>query len=278
MITQRKTFFLGLLASALFFVAYFPALQILATKWANSDEYSHAFLTIPIIFYMVWSKRKRLLEVSSDNTFLGLLLIIFSIALYFFTLLTQVHTIIALSMFMTIVGIAVYLLGIKAIKDIFTPLLLLLMLIPIPDQLYTQLTFPLQVKVSQFAEMIVRFLGVAIFREGNVMNIPDRSFEVVEACSGLRSVVTLLTLSVIMGYFMLKNVTAKLALVVASVPVAIFVNIIRVVSMILVYHFFKLDLAIGLWHTVTGLVIFLLALLILYLLLRVLELWELKEK
>ncbi len=209
MIIQGKTIIWGLLASALFIVAYYPAIQILVLKWANSEEYSHAFLALPIIFYMLWGKRKILLEGPADYTVLGLFLIILSIALYFFALLTQVHTIIALSMFLTIVGIAVYLSGVKAIKDIFTPLLLILMLIPVPENLYTQLTFPLQLKVSQISELIVELFGVPVFREGNVMNIPERSFEVVEACSGLRSVITLLTLSVIMGYFLLKNVACK---------------------------------------------------------------------
>jgi len=125
--------------------------------------------------------------------------------------------------------------------------------------------------------VFIRLLGVPILREGNVMNIPDKSFEVVEACSGLRSMITMLTLSVIVGYFMLKRLSSKLILVAAGIPTAIFVNIIRVVFMILLYHFFRLDLTRGALHTVTGLLIFVIALVILFLLLKTLELWETKS-
>jgi exosortase len=152
------------------------------------------------------------------------------------------------------------------------------MLIPVPDQLYIQITFPLQLMVSQISEVAIRLVGVPILREGNVMNIPEKSFEVVEACSGLRSMITMLTLSVIMGYFMLKRISSKWVLVAAGVPTAIFVNIIRVVFMILLFHFFRLDLTEGVLHTVTGLLIFGIALVILFLLLKGLELWETKSK
>jgi exosortase len=227
---------------------------------------------------MVWSKRSVLAEATVRFSFIGLLILIVSAPLYMFALLTQVHTVIALSMFLTIIGAMIYLAGAKSIKELATPLILLLMLIPVPDQLYIQITFPLQLKVSQISEVFIRLFGVPILREGNVMNIPGKSFEVVEACSGLRSVITLLTLSVIMGYFMLKRLPSKLILVAAAVPTAIFVNIIRVIFMILLFHFFGLDLTAGTLHTITGLLIFGIALVILFLLLKVLEHWETKSK
>jgi exosortase len=99
---------------------------------------------------------------------------------------------------------------------------------------------------------------------------------VVEACSGLRSVITLLTLSVVMGYFLLTRVSSKLLLVAASIPIAIFVNLIRVVAIVLLFHFFGLDLYEGTLHTVTGLLIFLIALATLFMLQRILERWEQK--
>ena len=175
-----------------------------------------------------------------------------------------------------IIGCLVYLLGVKVIKELFTPLFLLLILIPVPEQLYIKLTFPLQLKVSQASEFIIRILGVPILRDGNIMNIPERTFEVVEACSGLRSMITLLTLSVIMGYYMLKKISSKLILLTASIPTAIAVNIIRVASMILLYHFYRLDLTVGIWHTISGLLVFGIALFILLLSQKVLEFWEAK--
>ena len=273
---SKKTAVLAFIALSLFIVAYFPVFQILVTKWAESEEYNHAFLTLPIIGYMAWSKRSVLSLEHPKYSPLGLLLILFATAAYFFAMLTQVHTIIALSLFLTIVGTLIYLLGIQAIRELFVPLLLLLILIPFPEQLYIKLTFPLQLKVSQASEIITKLFGVPLLREGNVMNIPEKSFEVVEACSGLRSMITLLTLSIIMSYFMLKKNLSKLILLLASAPTAIAINIIRVTAMILLFHFFRLDLTEGILHSITGLLIFGIALGILLLLQKVLESWETK--
>ena len=266
--------YLALGALVLFVVAYFPVFRILAGKWAESEEYSHAFLTLPIILYMVYQNRQRVLETPATFSPLGLVTLMLASALYYFSLLTEVHTVIALAMYLTVLGTVVFLFGIRSLWVLFTPLLLLLMLIPFPDQLYIQLTFPLQLKVSQMSEAIISLFGIPVHRAGNVLTIPQKSFEVVEACSGLRSVITLLTLSVVMGYFLLVRTTSKLLLVAASIPVAIFVNLIRVVTIVLLFHSFGLDLYEGTLHTLTGLLIFLIALAALFLLQRILEQWD----
>lgn len=272
-----KISILALVASALFIVGYLPAWQILVDTWAHSEEYSHAFLTVPIILYMVWNKRTALLEIKSPSLF-GLCLIIFSIASYLVSLLAQIQAMIAISMLLTIVGVIIYLLGVRAIKELTTPLILFAMLIPVHGQLYTQLTFPLQIKVSQVCEIIIHMFGITLFREGNILSLPGKSFEVVEACSGLRSMIALMTLSVIMGYFLLRNPSTRLILFAASIPTAILVNLSRIVAMMLLYHFFGLDLTEGILHTISGLGIFVVALVIFFILQRALESWELKEK
>ena len=272
-----KTAVLALVTLTLFFLAYLPVFQILLNVWIESEEYSHAFLVLPIILYMVWSRRAVFQENQIRYPAVGLVLLVVSTLFYPIALLSQMRTVIAFSMFLTVIGAIVYLAGAKTLKELYTPLLLLVMLIPVPNQFFIQITFPLQLKVSQISEVLVQFFEVAIFREGNVMNIPGRSFEVVRACSGLRSMIVLVTLSVIMGYFMLQKLSSKLILVVASVPTAIFVNIIRVTGMILLFHYYKLDLSNGVLHTATGLLIFSIAMLTLFALLKVLGLWEKKS-
>ena len=275
---NKKTIILALIALALFIIGYYPAFEILVQKWSASDEYSHAFLTVPIIFYMVWNKKDVFANTQSRHHVIGLVLLLLATVFYLFALLTQVHTVITLAMILAVFGTCIFLAGSASVKELLTPFILLLMLIPVPDQLYIQITFPLQLKVSQISEVLIRLFGVSIFREGNIMSIPGKSFEVVEACSGLRSMITLLTLSVIMGYYMLQRTSSKLFLVVASVPTAIMINIIRVVAMILLYHFFEIDLTEGTLHTIAGLMVFGVAMLILLLLQRVMEFWELKQK
>ena len=274
--TQKNLLPWSILAVALFVAAYYPAFQILVEKWSNSEEYSHAFLTLPIIAYMVWGKKDDLLNGEQQYALIGLLLVMLSTVCYLFALLTQVPTFISLSLYFTIAGTLIYLAGIKSVLILFTPLFLLLILIPAPEQLYIKLTFPLQLKVSQVSEVLVEMFGVPILREGNVMNTPGKSFEVVEACSGMRSSITLLTLSVIMGYFMLKRKVSKTILLLTSIPTAIIVNIIRVSAMILLYHYFRIDLTDGFLHTLTGLLVFGVALVMLLAIHKILEVWEAK--
>ncbi len=273
---NTNTIILALLVCALFAASYYPIFQLLVEKWLTLEEYSHAFLILPIILYMVWDKRSVLVCDQVRYSSGGLILVLFATLFYFFAMLTQVHTIISLSMVLTVLGVLVYLAGINAAWELFTPLILLLLLIPVPEQLYVNLTFPLQLKVSQVSELVVGMFGVPILREGNVMNIPTKSFEVVEACSGMRSIISLVTLSIIMGYFMLETKVSKLVLLIASLPIAILINIIRVTAMILLFHLFSLDLTEGSLHTMTGLMLFGMAMIMLLLLHKGLEYWEAK--
>lgn len=267
----RQTSFLAAISIILFIIAYFPAFQILAKKWLNSDEYVHAYLTLPIIFYMVWSKRSLLIEAPVQYTSIGLFLLIFSTLFYMFALLTQVHTIISLSMLATVCSALLYLKGVYGIKILLTPLFLMAILIPVPNQLYIQLTFPLQLMVSQVSEIVVQWFGVPVLREGNILTTPNMSFAVVDACSGLRSMIALFTLSTIVGFFLLSKKISRLLLITASVPTAILINIIRVVTIITAMHFFNTDLTKGIMHTLVSVIVFCLAVSILYLLQRAIE-------
>ena len=261
----------------LFLLVFYPALHILVNKWATSDEYTHAFLVFPIIVYMVWKKRLLLSETSARYSVIGFLLLVPSLFFYYLALLTEVHTVILLSMYFSVVSIIIYLTGFSSLNILATPLILLLTLIPVPEQLYTLLTFPLQLRMSEMSEFVLRTIHVPMLREGNVMQVPGMSFEVIEACSGLRSVVALLTLSILIGSFAVSTILSKIVLVVASIPIAVFANLIRVVTMIICYYYFSLDLTEGAWHTITGLMVFLIAIIILILLQKVLSFWEQKK-
>ena len=261
-------------ALLLFLLAFSPALQILLEKWRASEEYSHAFLVMPIALYIGWSKRHEVNWDSVRFSFTGLLGVVIFSFFYYFALLTEVHTIILLSLYCCLTSAFVFLLGLQFIRIFATPLILFLILIPIPEQLYIQLTFPLQLKVSKASELIPRTFGIPIFREGNIMNIPGKSFEVVDACSGLRSVIALSALSILVGYFMLTRPLSKVILFIMSIPIAVLVNIMRVVCMILAYCYFKLDLTEDTLHSFVGIGVFIVSLVLLLLTEKILEFWE----
>lgn len=275
---RKLRYILAFTALTLFIIGYLPVFQILVNKWANSEGYSHAFITVPIIIYMVWGKREFLINSQGVSALIGLPLVIVSILLYLVSLQLQIPTFSSLAMVMTLLSVLVYLAGFMALKELATPILLLLVIIPIPNQLYSMATLPLQLKVSQVSEVIIRLLGIPVLREGNIIQIPDKSFQIVEACSGMRSIITLITLSLIMGYYMLTRTFSKGLLLVMSVPVAFFINVVRVVVLVWAFHFVRMDLSEGTKHTILGLVLFAIALIILLVFQRVLENWETKEQ
>lgn len=264
---------LVLLVIILFSAAYFPAFTILAEKWRNSLDYTYAFFTVPVIMYMVWAKRAELCKLNG-GTVLGFCAVTFSTLLYIFALQIQVPTAITLSMVCTILSCFLFLFGLAAIRFLLIPTLLLLLLIPIPNQVYGTITLPLQLKVTDISHLLLQLADIPIFTEGNILHTPKKSFEVVEACSGLRSLIALMSLSLMLGYFTLCRATSILVLTIASLPVAIVVNIMRVVTMVCLYHFFDIDLTEGTYHLISGAILFSIALVLLYYIQCIIEKWE----
>ncbi|BBO81317.1 exosortase A [Desulfosarcina ovata subsp. sediminis] len=271
---KYRTMILTFAATLLFIVAFFPVFKTLFNQWSNSDDYAHAFLTVPIIAYMVWQKRSSLKEKSTAGATSGIVLALISAVIYLLALHARIVFLASIGMVATLLGVVAYIQGFPAVKLLSIPFILLLLLIPIPGSIYSATTLPLQLKVSQASEVVVRLFDVPIFREGNVLTIPEKTFQIVQACSGMRSMITLLTLSLIIGYFTLVGTWSKLVLVFTSIPVAMFVNVIRVVVLILAFHYYRVDLSVGASHTIMGLGIFIVALVVLFSIQRIIERWE----
>lgn len=257
--------------------AFFPVFKYLFSQWAQLDDYQHAFLTFPIALFMVWQKRLMLKSDVGKGSSVGLLVVIVSLCFYIVALKAQINTVTSLSLVLFLAGACVYLIGPRAMHVLATPFLLFVLLVPVPSWLYAAATLPLQLKVSQASEFIVRLLGIPVYREGNIISLPDKTFQIVQACSGMRSIMTLVVLSIILGYFALHSKKFKSLLVALSIPAAIVVNIIRVVALIVFFYYFKLDLSTGFAHTALGMAVFLMSMGILLLLYKPLVAWEQKR-
>jgi len=273
---ERRSILLYSLLAGLFVAAFYPALELLAAKWSESEDYTHAFFIVPVIGYIIWQKRDLFSTArgASGATILGGVLACLTMAGYILSLQIQVPTIIFLSMAFFVVSVLIYFAGVGGVVKLAVPIVLLFMIIPIPNQLMSSLTASLQLKISEMSEVILRLVGVPLFREGNVIEVSGMSFAIVEACSGIRSLISMTTLSVLISYFTLSRWWSFCILFLISIPIALFINLIRVVAMVLVYHYFKIDITTGTVHTVSGLVIFIIGLVLLFLVQRVLESWE----
>lgn len=274
--SQLKVYFLPgiLLLGAI--VCFYPALHILIQKWWVSEDYSHAFFVVPIIGFIVWQKRIHFTENPASN-FPGLVLVILSLLYYLAALQIQVPTLIFLSFIFFFLGCIVFIAGTKSVKHFLLPILLMVMIIPIPNQILSAITGSLQLFISEGAEYVIRLFSVPMLREGNVLHLPNRSFQVIDACSGIRSLISMTTLSVIIGYFTLSRNASKVVLFLFSIPVALLMNLVRVLAVVLLFHFFGLDLTEGTLHTSAGMLLFLAGLAMLFSFQRFLEKWEITK-
>lgn len=263
---------------SLFILVYFPVLRNLVSAWNNSEEYSHGFLIVPISIYIIWAKKKKLSDIPVGSNAWGLMMTVFSLIVYIVSQLAGISTLSSLMMIVTISGMVLLLYGFKILIELVFPIFFLLLMIPIPAQIYSSATMPLQLFVSKVSTGLAFLFNVPLFREGNVIHLPERTLEVVQACSGLRSIVSLLTLSLVFGYFTLKSNLLRTILFFTGVPAAIFVNIIRVLLMVIAFYYFDYDLTKGSIHTVFGVVIFFLALLFIYIIQRVLSIWDINRR
>ena len=259
---------------ATFILAYFPVWKRLVLIWYNSDDYSHGFFIIPICIYLLWRKRNVLAEIPNKPSLWGLALVIFSLLMYLFAHFAEIMTIASFSMVLLLAGVMIYFYGGLMFKELLFSLFLLLFMIPVPAQIYSKLTIPLQLFVSRASVDISSLFGLPIYREGNVIHLPGQTLQVVQACSGLRSIISLLTLSAIFAYITLKSNLLRTILFFSGVPVAILVNIIRVLLMIVAFYHFNYDLTTGIAHTVFGMIIFILALISISIIREILSIWD----
>ena len=237
--------------------AFFPVWESLVHAWSQSEDYSHAFLIVPLCVYLVWMKKEILREVEIEPSWFGLAITILSTLTYIIGAYAGVLTLNAIALVISILGAVYAGLGAKVVKVIGFPLFFLFLMIPIPSQLYWSLTTPLQLLVSKASVYLLQLLtDIPILREGNVIHLPEKTLQVVAACSGMRSIISLTTLSVFFGYISLRRVASVIVLTASALPIAIIINILRIIIMVVASYSFHYELSFGAPHTYLGLFVF----------------------
>ena len=266
---------LGLIASIVLSVAAFGFLyrRVIAKlvyDWMNDGNYSHGFLIVPIAAYLVWERRTRLTAEPIKPSAFGLVILGGSLATLGAGILGAELFLSRVSMIGVVAGVVLFTMGWRALRRLAFPIAFLLLMIPIPAIIFNQIAFPLQLLASQAAEFTLSGLGIPVLREGNVIVLANTSLEVAEACSGIRSLISLVTLAIVYGYFTDKRVWARLVLALAAVPVAVFANGVRVAGTGVAAHYYGAAAAEGFFHTVSGWTLFVVAFVMLFGIQRVL--------
>ena len=261
----------------LFVLVFFPVIQQLIEAWNASDDNSHGFFIVPVSLFLIYQKKNEIKNLEIVSGAYDRLLLSASVLLFIFANMAHIATLKDFSLVTTIWAIVWSLFGKNVFKTLLFPLFLLLFLVPVPAQVFSMATIPLQLIVSKASTLIASLFNVPILRDGNVLHLPDRTLAVVQACSGLRSLVSLAYLCAVFSYLTLKSNPLRTVLFFSSIPVAIFVNVIRVVSIVLSIYFFDFDLAAGSMHTIFGLLIFIVALAVVASIRGILSRWDSKS-
>ena len=251
---QRVSLAVAIAAVLAFGLLYWDVIVRLVDAWRHDENYSHGFLIAPLCAYLVWQRRDVLRRAGSP--LVGVAGMLFSFALLVAGQLGAELFLTRVSMVFMLASLAVLVAGWRAIARLLLPLGLLLLTIPVPAIIFNQVAFPLQLLASRAGEVTLQALHIPVLREGNVIVLSTATLEVAEACSGIRSLMSLLALAVVYGYFTHGSVAARTALVGASIPIAIVANAARVAGTGTAAHFYGPAAAQGFLHTFSGWLMF----------------------
>lgn len=286
------------ISSALAF-AYAAVLSKLGQIWWTDENYSHGLLIPLIIGYILWSQRARLATAGQRPAeLLGLSTVVLGlVALWAGTAGAELYMQ-RMSLVLLLAGIVLYFWGFALLRLMIAPLFLLILAIPIPAIIFNKVAFPLQLFASRCAVAAMMLFDIPVLRQGNVIELmplgarETKKLEVVEACSGIRSLMTLVTLAVVFAYFTHprggnrsdggngdretsrgSQIVSRIrkyglfrssVIVLSAVPIAILTNALRVSGTGVLAHYYGTQVADGFFHSFSGWVIYVVAFLMLF--------------
>jgi exosortase len=231
----------------------------LVDAWLNDGNYSHGFLIIPIALYFVWERRHRFASAPRQPSWFGLPIVAGGLAILLAGLWGSELFLSRFALLPVIAGIIVLLFGWAHVRILAFPIAFLFLMIPIPAIIFNQIAFPLQMFASRVGETAISAAGIPVLREGNVLILAHTTLEVAEACSGIRSLVSLITLGIVYGYFMDPRTWVRVLIVASAIPVAILANGARVAGTGMAAHWIGKEAAEGFFHEFSGWIVFIFA-------------------
>jgi len=240
-------------------ILYFTVFKSLVYDWINLPDFSHGFFIPLISLYIVWERIDKLDNAPIKPSNYGLGIIFLGLVFFFIGNLGGESFSLRFSFLIVLTGIVVFLLGWDVFKILLLPILFLIFMIPLPSVIMVNITFPMQLFASNVAEQSLQLFGIPVLRDGNVIHLADTSLEVAEACSGIRSLISLLALGTIFAYFTKKMLWQRALLIFLCFPIAIFVNAFRVSATGVLANYYGISVAQGFFHDFSGYLLFLVA-------------------
>jgi len=244
-------------AAAAFVVLFLQPVQTLVRDWWTDSEAGHGLLLAPLAVWLAW--RSRPPRPWAPNPVLGTTLLVAAVLLRYLSGLAAELFTLRFSMVLALAGLTVFWVGERQLRRWWLPFALLTLSIPLPALVTNAMTIPLQFKASALGAALLGWRDVPVRLSGNVIQLPGRQLFVTEACSGIRSLVALLSLGVLIGGLWLRSPVGRLAVVALSVPVAVVVNAVRVFLTGFLVYFVNPAFGEGFMHLTEGWLLFLVA-------------------
>ncbi|MFN3467575.1 MAG: exosortase/archaeosortase family protein [Candidatus Brocadiales bacterium] len=253
----------ALIITALLAYTYLDTFHWMTGRWLAADSYySHGFVVPFISAYLVWKKRNYIngeSQVDSRGTVVGLALLFSGIGLHGAGLVFKISFISGLSLLPLLLGMVLYIYGWQAGRRLLFPILFLLAMIPLPLSLIADLSLKLKLFAAEVAVRVVSFIGIAVLREGSSIHFSDSFLVVGDVCSGLRSLIALLAFGALFAYVSGLSTPLRAILFIASVPIALVANSVRIIVLCLIAKQWGSEVATGRVHDATGILIFIVA-------------------
>ena len=253
-----------LLVGCAFVVLYFQVISELIKDWDTNANFSHGYFIPFISCAMIYSRRAKFVDVKLDPSLWGLLLLVFGLVQYLVASVGLEFFLQRSSMLVVLFGVVLFLGGKSFGNIVAYPICYLLLMIPLPAIIWNSIAFPMQLFASAAAEIVVRLLGITVYREGNILNLAATSLEVVDACSGLRSLTAMLALGLALVYFSKLSLAKRGGILLSVFPIAILVNVFRLSVTAVMANSFGAEMAQGFLHDFSGWLTFVMGLALLW--------------
>jgi exosortase D (VPLPA-CTERM-specific) len=243
---------------------YHSVIYNLALQWTHDPYFTHGWLVPAFSLYVLWQDRKRLRAIEIEPTWAGVPVVALGLAMLVVGRLGVEIFTERVSLLVLGAGLIILLRGWKFFRAILFPMAFLILMIPLPNLILQKFTFPLQLLASKLATGMLEIAGVPVLREGNLIHLAPRDLEVAQACSGIRSLYSLVTLAIIYGYLMEKRKWVRVMLACAAVPIAVFANSFRIFGTGLIVQHWGPERADGFYHEFEGWLVFIVSLILLF--------------
>jgi exosortase D (VPLPA-CTERM-specific) len=250
---------------------YQSALQQLVTNDWRRDSYSYCVLVPFVVLYLIWTKREDLGTIASRPSWKGIIPFLLGIFLFWLGELSGEYFTLYLSLWLILVSLCWLHFGWIKLKSIGFAFIFMLTMFPLPWFLNTKLMLELRLISSKLGVFLIQMFGLPVTREGNIIDLGFVQLQVVEACSGLHTLISLVVLCLLMTYFFKDHIWKRSVLLISSIPLAISANSIRIALTAILHKYFGSDVAQGFFHSFSGLMIFVFCIPVLVIEMKILE-------